>query len=97
MDEGSDIDIEGVVAVGPHGSEATVDIDMGVAHGAVEDEGVAAVGSVGNIEGSSVETFAYVRKSAGAAGLPRSGLFAVLLHGDFLKVVFTVKRAIVEL
>ncbi len=49
-------------------------------------------GSVGNFEGGGIDAFPHIGKAACAPGLFCFFRFAVLFHGNYLKVVFAGER-----
>ena len=90
----AEVGLETVVAIGPESHLFSVDLDAGVAHGAVEKERLRAPCGVGKLEDGAVIAFAYVGKATGAACFPGLFSLAVLLHCNFLKVVAAVEGTV---
>ncbi len=88
---GEDVTIESVVSVGPIDHLFAVDIDVGMTHGTIEDEGVELV--LIDFDARAVVAFAHPRESTAAPGFPGCLVLAVLYDDDFLKVVLPIKRS----
>ena len=88
---GEDVTIESVVSVGPIYHLFVVDIDVGVAHRAIEDEGVELVSI--DFDARAVVAFSHPRESTAAPGFPGRLVLSVLYDDDFLEVVLAVKRS----
>ena len=88
---GEDVAIERVVAIGPIDDLFAVDIDVGVAHGTIEDEGVELV--LIDFDACAVVAFSHPWESTAAPGFPGRLVLSVLYDDDFLEVVLSVKRS----
>ena len=67
---------------------------IGIAHGAVKNEGIAAICCVGYFNDTFISTFANERESAGTSCFPGIFRFSILFDCDVLQVVLTGERAI---
>ena len=93
----ADVAVERVVAVGPEHHLLSVDVDMGLAHGTVEDEHGAPCGARGTgIDGevAAVPSHSHVGQSAGAAGMFGGFRLTVLCDGYCLQVVVAAEGTI---
>ena len=93
----ADVAVERVVAVGPEHHLLSVDVDMGLAHGTVEDEHGAPCGARGTgIDGevAAVPSHSHVGQSAGAAGMFGGFRLTVLCDGNCLQVVVAAEGTI---
>ena len=89
------IDGEGAIAVGPIAGFVAVDVDAGMAHGTIEDEGgLLAGGKAGGLELEAVPAGAYKGESAGTAGMLHGFFLAILGDGDVLTVVMDAEGAV---
>ena len=90
--EGGDVAVEGVVAVGPEYDFLSVDVDPRLAHGAVEEQGRLLARS--HVDCPLVPADPNVWQASRASGLDRGGLLAVLDYCDRLQVIVPAERAV---
>ena len=93
---GSDVAVERIVAVRPEADLLSVNIYLRLAHRSVEQKYMPAAVEVLRpyVEAAAISAFAHIRKSSGASGLFGCHVFTVLHHGNCLKVIGFVERAV---
>ena len=85
-----DVAVERIISVRPIDHLFAVDIDVGMRHRAVEDEGIELI--LIHFDAGAVMALAHPRQTTATAGLP-GRLFLAVLHDDhFLQVIGPVER-----
>ena len=87
--------MERIVAVRPESGFLSVDVDTGVAHGAVEDEGCFLAGrKCRGFKVQAIPSYTDKGKSARASCVFQCFLLPVLGDSDFLFVIFNAERTV---